>query len=372
MYYKDDFEQEFDDEQKFHEYLDEVEQRAEWIRVPCQSLEVLTAAQNEAACTPIEDVDMKALLDDTKAHTALLLKIPKGVYQLGTTAIKTLKGRARVDGNALSDVDKDVLADILNECLKVSKGKALVRFGEGKVRAVLSGDEKDYSILSMPQIYMVSSAYINGDYEKADFRLGYVDHSKAVAVWEMEDEKLSKAYQELLAQYGKQTSEKLSAAVRITTSDVGSSGANIFYTVKGGNRTVVLGEALRLAHKECKTVGHFEDNIQSIFDYYKETLRDVMRLCRIHISYPVNTMAGIMSKAGFGKKLTAETVESYKAAAGDDPCSAYEVYCGICEVLSIARQAKETESGLLRMEEKIAKCISMRWHDYDIPGDVKY
>lgn len=146
---------------------------------------------------------------------------------------KQLKGRARIDGNALSDVEKQTLADILNKCLKVSKGKALIRLCEGKVRAVLSGDEKDYSILSMSDVYMVSSAYINSDYENISFQMGYSDHSRTVAVWELEDDRLSKAYQELMEQYGKQVNEKLRAAVRITTSDVGTSGANIFYSLKG-------------------------------------------------------------------------------------------------------------------------------------------
>lgn len=372
MYYKDDFEKTFSDEQSFHEYLDEIEQRGAWMRVPSKSMKVLTVEKAQDACTPVANMDMEALTNDTKEHTGLLLKLPDGIYQLGTTAIKTLKGRARIDGNALSDVDKNVLADILNKCLRVSKGKALVRFCEGKIRAVLSGDEKDYSILSMPEVYMVSSAYINGDYEKAAFKMGYADHSRTVAIWDVEDERMSNAYQELLEQYGKQTREKLKASVRITTSDVGASGANIFYALTGESQMVILGEALKVKHKECSTIEDFEDNIKSIFDYYKEVLRDVLRLCHIHINYLANAMAGVMAKSGFSKKLIAETVESYKAAAGDKPCSAYEVYCGICEVVSIARQGGESERNLLRLEEKIAKCISRRWHEYDIPGEIKF
>lgn len=372
MYYEDDFEKEFGDELEFHKYLHEIEERGEWIRVPSKSLKVLTVAKNEQECTPVEGTDMESLMEDTKEHTGLLLKMPEGVYQLGTTAIKTLKGRARIDGNALADVDRHVFADILNKCLRVSKGKALIRFCEGKIRAVLSGDETDYSILSMPEVYMISSAYINSDYEKALFRMGYADHYRTVAVWELEDKRLSEAYQELMEQYGKQVTEKLRAAVRITTSDVGASGANIFYSLKGDGHTVILGEALKVRHKDCRTLMDFEENMQSVFDYYKEVLRDVTRLCNIHIRYPLNAMAGVMNKAEFGKKLIAETVENYKAAAGDTPCSAYEVYCGICEVISIARQRGDDERNLLKLEEKIAKCISKRWHDFDIPGEVKY
>lgn len=97
-----------------------------------------------------------------------------------------------------------------------------------------------------------------------------------------------------------------------------------------------------------------------------------MRLCDIWIEHPANAMAGIMKQTGFGKKLLAETVEQFKATTGDEPCSAYEIYCGICESITIARQEKTNERGLLALEEKIAGCVSKRWHEYDIPGTVKY
>ena len=96
----------------------------------------------------------------------------------------------------------------------------------------------------------------------------------------------------------------------------------------------------------------FTENIESIFDYYREVLKGVMRLCDIWIEHPANAMAGIMKQAGFGKKLLAETVEQFKATTGNEPCSAYEIYCGICESITIARQEKTNERGLLALEEK--------------------
>lgn len=62
----------------------------------------------------------------------------------------------------------------------------------------------------------------------------------------------------------------------------------------------------------------------------------------------------------------------YSITTGTEPCSAYEIYCGICESITIARQEKTNERGLLALEEKIAGCVSKRWHEYDIPGTVKY
>lgn len=44
MYYKDDFEKEFREEVDFHKYLEEVDARAKWVRVPSRSLKVLVAS----------------------------------------------------------------------------------------------------------------------------------------------------------------------------------------------------------------------------------------------------------------------------------------------------------------------------------------
>ena len=38
MYYYDEFGKEFKDELSFHEYLEEIDERAKWIRIPSRSL----------------------------------------------------------------------------------------------------------------------------------------------------------------------------------------------------------------------------------------------------------------------------------------------------------------------------------------------
>ena len=65
---------------------------------------------------------------------------------------------------------------------------------------------------------------------------------------------------------------------------------------------MILGNALKVTHKNCKGMEDFTENIESIFDYYREVLKGVMRLCDIWIEHPANAMAGIMKQAGFGKK----------------------------------------------------------------------
>lgn len=240
---------------------------------------------------------------------------------------------------------------------------------EGKVRGVLSGDEADYAIISMPKLFMVASAYISGD-RNGEFIYGYADHNMAQITWKIVDQKMTKAYADLMEEHGKKPFGNLQTFIRIVSSDVGASGANIFYSILDGDFTIVLGEALRTKHRHKQGLEEFSENMESIFQYYKQKLRDIGKLCDIRIRYPVNALSEVMKKQSFGKKLIAETVERFKTNFGEQPCSAYEIYCGLCEALFFARKSGSSPSNLVKMEEKIARCMNVRWHDYDIPGEI--
>lgn len=365
MYYHDDFGKVFENELSFHEYLAEIDGRAAWIRIPSKSLKVLT--MEEAPDVLETESEMQNILADTRKHTGLLLQVKDGVYPLGKTAIGTLKDRARIKGSALLEVKTHVLAEILNECLKVAKGNALLRISEGKVRGVMSGDEADYAIIAMPELFMIASAYISTG-ENAKFSYGYADHYMAQLAWQIGSNEMTKAYGELMEEHGKKPFGEIKIFIRVTSSDVGASGANIFYSMQDGNYSIILGEALRIKHQYKRGLEEFTCNMESLFQYYKQKLKDIGRLCDIQIRYPVNTLAELMKSQNFGKKLMAETVERFKAAFGEKPCSAYEVYCGLCESLFFAKKNDQSAANMIKLEEKIARCISLRWHDYDIPG----
>lgn len=147
MYYKDDFNVTFEEESAFYKYLDDVEKRAEWFRAQSKDLTV-EAVTKDSTCTPIGNINLEYLKEDTINNSGLLIKTPDRSCFLGISAIKSLKGRARIDGKALAELDKETLAYILNKCLKVSRGKSLLRFCEGKVRQSCLATKK--TILSCP------------------------------------------------------------------------------------------------------------------------------------------------------------------------------------------------------------------------------
>lgn len=57
MYYKDDFYKEFRTEKELCEYLEEIDSRAEWIRITSKKLKV--AAAGEETCTEVQGIPWK-------------------------------------------------------------------------------------------------------------------------------------------------------------------------------------------------------------------------------------------------------------------------------------------------------------------------
>lgn len=374
MNYQDDFSINFTKEDQLHGFLEELEERAGWDVRPSSSIRVLPAEENEALCQRItEELEEKGIIPDTCRNTGLLLKMGRSVYPLGRSSLATLKSRARVNGNALSDLEKPKLARLLNDCLKVTRGDALIRTQEGKVRAVHGGDESDYCILPMTEIFGTASSYINGKYDEATFKAGYYDHTMTTATWEIEDDELVSSYRKALKNYREDLNDQLSAAVRISTSDVGASGANIYYSLLVGRdkRPLVLGKALKLAHEKKASMAEFDANMSMAFARYEEALAGVERLFHIYLNHPVNVISGLMERVKIGKKLIAETVEQFKATYMGGACSGYDVYCAICTSIFLSEVNGVQGKPLADLEEAVSRCLTLRWSDYDIPGDLK-
>lgn len=229
MKFRDDFAANFLSQEKFMEFLDQVETNAQWENYPTNTIMVFSAEENPGLCDMIPAQESKEkILKDTYANTGLLLKVGETYYPVGSTTIKTLENRARISGNALQDLERAKFASVINDCLQVTKGQALIRIHEGKVRAVHGGDKSDYAVLSMPELFEVAALYMRETYDRVKFSKGYFSHLLTTASWEIRDGELLDCYRELLLQYGQSAPSELSAVIRVDSSDVAASGANIF------------------------------------------------------------------------------------------------------------------------------------------------
>lgn len=376
--YRDDFSQMFVQESAFLHFLRERETNAQWNTETSSTLR-FEALEEDATITQLlmdnyTISGREGILKDTMENTRLLLKASERYYPVRGCAVKTILDRARVSGNALSKVKKPVLAQILNECMKVANGDALLRIADDKVSAVLGGDSSDYSILEMPALFEETMEYLQDQFPGYTFAGGWFDHSIVTALWELTaTPELVESYQHALVHHGKKP-EDLRPALRLTSSDVGLSGANLYPTLFRGRdgKILTLGNPLKLEHTNGASLDKFREQLGLIFAQYTKALKNLTALLDVEIMYPVNTMLGIMKRITIPKKLAYQATDLFVAQCGEDGCTAHDVYCGISEVLFLLQCDGADGSRIVQMEEKIARALHMRWHDYDMPGDFRW
>lgn len=314
------------------------------------------------------------IITDTIINTGLLLKVRNQYYPVRNCAIKSILDRAGISGAGLRRVEKSVYARILNDCLKAAKGEALLRISEGKVSAVLGGDCYDYAVLDMEQIFLHSVDYLAKNFKGCSYLAGFYEHDMASALWELsgEDELLD-AYKKELMLHGR-TPEEMKPVVRITTSDTGSGGANIYPMLVSGseNITINLGSPLKLGHRNGTRISEFDDQLKLLYGKYQLAAGNLANLLKIEILNPVNCMKGVMDKLGIARRYAAEAVELFRAQYGEDPCTAHDIYFGISEILYMLACEGAEGSRITRMEETVARALAVNWADYDIPGAYKW
>ena len=69
---------------------------------------------------------------------------------------------------------------------------------------------------------------------------------------------------------------------------------------------------------------------------------------------------------------TYDAATLFEGQNGNSPCTAHEIYYGISEVIFMMQCAGESGTRIAQMEENIARAFTVRWHDYDIPGEAKW
>ena len=161
-------------------------------------------------------------------------------------------------------------------------------------------------------------------------------------------------------------------SVRLTTSDVGVSGANLYPTLIVDGRNIPLGNPLKLEHKHGASMLDFEKKLAMLYSQYDLALGKLKELITITVKNPANTMIGVMSKLGIPKKYGVPALEKFVAIHGSGFCTAHDVYYGIAEVVFFMQCANESGTKITQMEETVSRALNVKWQEFDIPGEIKW
>lgn len=376
--FADDFKKGFLQEDEFLRFIEKREENSSWKTVKSNEIRFFAMKEDDPTTDGLreclKEVGKDAVFQDTLEHTRLMLKVEQERYPVRSCAVKTILDRARVSGNALNKVEKEVLAKILNYCMAVASGDALLRFCEDKVSAVHGGDASDYAILEMPELLRRTVEYLQNNFAGYTFAGASYDHSIVTALWCLDGEEgLLQGYKENLQTHGLR-SEKIALGLRLTTSDTGLSGANLYPMLFMGEdaKGIPLGSPLKLEHKNKADLAKFDEQLNLLYAQYSKALSNIGQLMDTYVMHPVNAMVGVMKRIGVPKKYALAVAEDFRLRTGGKMCSVYEAYLGIAEVICLMQYDCAAGSKIVQMEENIARAIQLRWKDFDIAGDYRW
>lgn len=373
MVYADGFERTFAKKEEMLEFLTRRGEASKWIRKPTR---LLRLAPLEKEAGNLEDSEeMEEIVADTEKNTQLVLKIRGESYPVRDCAIKTILSRAGVNGAGLRKLDKATYAKVVNSCLKVANGEALIKVADGKVSAVHGGDTHEYSILDMKAIFETTCEYLHTNFKGSIYveGSGTYDHSIMSAMWKLEgNQELLDTYRAALDVHGIEKNH-LTPVLRLSTSDVAASGANLYpmLLTDGANHTISLGSPITLAHGHGATLLNFRNNLEKVYSRYKDAAENLVKLMDIEILNPVNCLKLMMKELKIKGKIRNEVVEMFVAQNGEGPCTAHDLYYAMNEASFYAACEGFSSYRILRMEEDITKALVMDWKDYDVYGEIK-
>lgn len=376
--FADEFHKGFFREGDFLAFIEEREENSDWEKVKSSELRFYPIADGQRASSMLEEKlrekGKECVFKDTMEHTRLILKVRDELYPIRSCAIKTILERARVSGNALNKVQKTELAQILNYCMKVTGGDALLRFCEDKISAVHGGDASDYAVLKTPELFRRTVEYLQDNFSGYTFAGASYDHSIVTAVWSLDNEEaLLKEYKESLQTHGLPCDE-IQLGLRLTTSDTGQSGANLYPMIFFDSelRNIPLGSPLKLHHKNKADLARFDEQLNLLYAQYSKALGNMQSMMDVYVLHPINAMLGVMKRIGVPKKYATLIAEDYRLKCGDTACSVYEAYLQISEVIYLMQCDGAEGSKIVMMEENIARAVHLRWKDYDFAGEYHW
>jgi hypothetical protein len=370
----------FRDPGEFLDFLKDRKENSVWMTAPSKSLHFQPIEKD----TPVGNLYMQVyqhdgradILADTMENTSLLMSVNGTEYPVRSCAIKTILERARISGHALNKVSASVFTAILNYCMDVASGESLIKVADDKVSAVHGGDPKDYAVLEMLPLFVRVKDYLDANFPGNTFLTANFDHSFATAIWRLDGQAddLLDTYRREVAAKNLKSSTTVTPALRFMTSDVGMSGANLYpiLLLGGGSRILPLGYPIKTEHKSGASLDYFDDQLAMLYARFTEAITKQTKLLDIEIRYPNTTLLGVLKRVGAPKKASYETADSFAAQNGDDPCTAYELYLAMSDVIFSAQCEGASGGRIARLEEIIARALNVNWLEYDRPGSFNW
>ncbi len=334
-----------------------------------------TPEQIKLDCGFPQDVSCETV-DDCFQNTKVGINVPldkKVPYPLSSTGFSSAMMRAGFEASSiLRDTDEkrrheemppSEKTTILNLGLSRMKDKAKVLIRDEMVRAVLSGDESDYKVLPSSELMQELEEGLKVTYPNLTFHHGVVSHERMEVNYLLKDEKLKERILQALKtpsaeRYGE-------PSVKLTSSDVGLGGANIYPVLFDGKKSMLLGEKLSLCHLGA-SIEQFRENVQQVNSWFKDQEKHLQEMANTAVKHPGGCLRAMAKAAGLPKKAVMEQSYDFETRFGAGRYYQSDVYSELYEILyAYAETTKMPAAKQLSLAENICR-KSMFFEKYDV------
>ncbi|MDO5387330.1 MAG: hypothetical protein Q4F75_08710 [Pseudomonadota bacterium] len=318
-----------------------------------------------------EDVGKEAVEEEMNG-SGLLMTYPtkKGLrtVPVRSMAFTSLCDRAKITGTALTLIQPDELAKILNTGFRIWDQKALVLFRDEKVSTVQAGDPKDYVVLPVYDLLGCLKASLDKNFPGYTvIQAGVTQMYTTVSISLKSQAKgLLQKLNHALLDAGKQPFSSDSYPVLdFITSDVGRAGANLYpYLLDRGNH-IRIGSPLCVAHKNGASITDFENNCDALFSMYTAAAESLEKLLKIPVKLPEDCYMHVAKRLNLSKKAAEKAVAEFEQIRPIE-CTAYDIYMGLWLIVKYTNTEGNQET-ILNLEENISRGLKLKYNEFDKP-----
>ncbi len=388
-YIPDDFAQEFSDLDTLKEAVTDMEDNSKWINgIPCNSI-AISSIEGPIVCEALSEeigVHQDILTDTVMQGTMLYCTIGSGKsWALRGSSKMSLYTRAGINGAALGRLAPADLAEVLNLCLNVSKGSAMLLERYGKVAAFHSDASDGYCPMQISELIAMTENELKSRFGTPKFQKGFNSHSYTSCDWSLPDvaDELTLKYQmALVNKIGPQVQDsEIMPYLHLSSSDTANSSAIAQPLFKVGNRFGLQKLADGVMVKHVKTgrvygLEKFKTDLQmDLFSKFYDAIKEAERMGSIEINHPENVIVGICNEQKIPRKYGNIALEDIQRLTFNYPVlSAYDVYMSLTEMLGQCEQNGATTTTKDILEEKVFKVVNPAydWSKLDVGGTVAW
>lgn len=385
---------------EFKAFFTEQEKNDRWVAVYTNELYATPLEDNELALyTPdgfsfempngakiggfapdVTEEEIRSSMTTTKASIVLPLDDKFQMYPLRYTAWSHLQKRAGLEGRSINNTKERARAkelppakrcEMFNECLPLYSDKTLVLIRDGKVTALMSGDEADYAVMPVARLILTLENELASQYEDYKFLNAATNHEVTKIVYALHDESLERNIKNMLSSNGALVGD-VSVELQLTTSDTGNCAARLTPIIRVDGKVMPIGKPDAVEHKGgSKAMSSYIDMAHVFLGKYRENIEVLQKLMNVRISCPSSCLQNIVTKinlVGYGRQLKAAK-EKLDQEFSD--CTAYDIYWMLNNMLFEAEEAAKADNKALNLyssikdQETVGSCLFLNFSEYD-------